>query len=255
VSLRRSSHMAKPLRFLIGAFILLLGACSTRGTGPTTGPRTLPVDSARILERAIADARPAYATQAQALGAGVYQRPMLAATPPRPPEQPVHRAEPIPAPRAESPAAPVPPPAPRAPAGAEPTVRRNASPVALLGDETNSAPRPEVSPQVALEHPALSGVAPGAAGDLPAEDRTPGRAVEEERYVIQVAAFRDLTSARRALSDVERALPSLSAGIEEEDGIYRVVVGGWPREAVARERLPAIRESFPTAWVRNRAVP
>ena len=85
---------------LLAGVALMSGACAPRGAPPAP-PRPLSADSLAVLEEAVRRARPAYATQAEALRAGVYGvrgEPVAERAP---------RAEPAPAPRpAQAPNAP-----------------------------------------------------------------------------------------------------------------------------------------------------
>lgn len=54
--------------------LLASGCTSAAGRPPATGPRALSPDSAALLAEAIRQAKPAFATQYEALGAGLYAR-------------------------------------------------------------------------------------------------------------------------------------------------------------------------------------
>lgn len=84
---------------LLTALFLLASAACGGGRAPRSGPRPLPADSAAMLERAVKRARPAFATQDEALRAGAYRMAVEAAPPV--PEQ----AEPAPLPPAPAAAA------------------------------------------------------------------------------------------------------------------------------------------------------
>ncbi len=289
----------------LAAAALLLAGCGAR-SAPAAAPtaRPLPADSARLLELAIVSARPAYATQEQALAAGVYRGAALASA---------ARANP-PTDRRPSAAAPAPTtPAPETPVRNSPVRQappvevapRASSPVALLGEETDAlsadasstapggvasmeqrveaATAPSLWPERldprgggvgadvradAARHDSRSGEPgvtdglvtlrqPTVADEQPEERSGPigADAAASGRFVVQIAAFRDLSSAERALADAGRLLTSLPTAIEREAGVFRVIAGGWEDESAARARLPEVRQRYPTAWVRPRTLP
>lgn len=153
----------------LAAFLVLLLAGSACAPRRTAAPRArLSPDSAAALEKAVRMARPAFATQEEALRSGAY----LAA-----------------------------------PAGAPPE-----APIDLLG----------------VAHPG---------------------------YVIQIAAYRDRPTAERAARDAGTRFPELEVVIEEGAGHFRVALAGWRSSEEARTALMRVRESYPDAWLRDRAVP
>jgi hypothetical protein len=229
--------------------VLLAGCAAGRGPDASPTTRVISSDSMRILERAIADARPAYETQGQALAAGVYGGTVLAAG---------RTVEPLAPPRTID-ASPVAPPR-----------HVDASPVALLGESAEDspeptrppvpiaaatqpgAPRPTPAPGVEAEPPALE---PNPRRDGPAPSTGPGAPVPGGRFTIQIAAFRDPESAARVAREAGSRVADLKLTVEPDDGLFRVVAGGWNSEAEARSRLPELRGAYPSAWVRERPVP
>jgi cell division septation protein DedD len=103
------SRSALRLSALVLAAVLA-GACASVGTPPAP-PRPLSADSLALLEEAVQRARPAYATQAEALRAGIYGRRAEAAAPVQamPRDPPAEPRPPAPA--------PVPVPVPGSPGG------------------------------------------------------------------------------------------------------------------------------------------
>jgi cell division septation protein DedD len=80
-------------------------------------------------------------------------------------------------------------------------------------------------------------------------------AAARAEYVVQIAAFQDLSSAERAASTARRDLPGLVVRIDQDAGLFRVSIGRWLDAAAAGLRLHEIREFYPSAWVRVRSVP
>lgn len=205
---------------------LLLSGCAPGRTPPAATLRSLPADSAQILARALASARPAYSTQEEALRAGVYRA--AGTTRSADASQSVSSAGPV----ASAPAAATVPPSAAGtpertdPERTDPAVRTRTPPAAEDAGPT-SRPRSEGS----------------------------GPTLRGSGYVVQVAAFRDLPSATRTALEAGRSLPGLEVAVEEDQGLFRVVLGGWPDEESARERLVSVRQLYPSAWVRRRAVP
>jgi cell division protein FtsN len=200
----------------------VLGGCSAEPPA-RMGPRVLPADSAAILATAVQRARPAYETQAEALRSGVYR------------SAPPVTAPPITAPPVTAPAA-------TAPAGAAPQVAppREPSPV-----------NPPVAPTRGQDDAV---VRRQQTSDPPPVTSNRSEAARAE-YVVQIAAFRDLSSAERAAATARRDLPGMVVRIDEDTGLFRVSVGRWLDLAAAGLRLDEIREFYPSAWVRARPVP
>jgi hypothetical protein len=157
-------------RFLLWLSVIGLGACSSGHAPAASGPRALPPDSAAILSAAIALARPAFATQEEALASAFY--------------------------------APSP------------------------GLTASSNPRPDRS-------------ARGQGGS----------------YVIQIAAYRDWSTAQSAADHVRRQFPELEVRIDPAADVLRVSVGGWASPGAARTMLASVRSYYPDAWVRVRPSP
>lgn len=203
--------------------LILLAGCATARPTPRT---TLPADSAELLQAALARARPGFASQADALRAGVYDAsgPRLAGVPAPEPGRIGVRAAP-------------------------PAVERPVEETAL--EEARAAPAPE--PVVEPEHPegAPPEGSPTPAG-APATEPSAARGV---RYVVQVGAFRSMEEAVAETRDAASAFPGLRAEVEHADGWYRLVLRGWPDRSSAEARLGAIRARYPDAWVRSAPIP
>jgi cell division septation protein DedD len=208
----------RPASLALG--LVLLAGCAGRAPTPTGG-RSLPADSAAMLARALERARPAFRTQEEALRSGVYQPParVYAADSPAEPPRAAPSAERLAAERAAQPSAPpsTPPSTPPA-APSQPPL------------EARPIPLPAARP----------------------DETTPSGSLE---YVVQVAAFREVISAARALGEARRVLPDLPARVDEQDGLFRVSIGSWQTDSDAQRRLDEIRALFPSAWVRPRTVP
>jgi cell division protein FtsN len=116
-----------------------------------------------------------------------------------------------------------------------------------------AAPNPAVPPAAPAQRP----------DDVMVRQRSsePGRVTGDRsgatraEYVVQIAAFHDLSSAERAATLARRNLPGIPVRIDEDAGLYRVSMGRWLDAAAAGLRLDEIREFYPSAWVRLRAVP
>jgi|GEM_PF-2967704 len=120
---------------------------------------------------------------------------------------------------------------------ARPAAADRASPVAP--PRTTPSPAPPASSPRTIPSPAPSPAQPPRFG----------------QYVVQVAAFSDLASAQRAAIEARRTLPDLATHVEEQNGLFRVSVGSWSDTDTAEASLSRIRELYPSAWVRARAVP
>jgi hypothetical protein len=94
-----SSGSLRSAGILFLAAALLAGCGAPQAPAARPGPRTLPPDSAALLREAIRQARPAYATQNEALRAGIYAPPALAqrSAPPLMPSAPAPAPHAVPA--------------------------------------------------------------------------------------------------------------------------------------------------------------
>jgi hypothetical protein len=207
---------------IVVAAALLVGACGGRAATPvSSSARPLPVDSARLLERAIAAARPAYPTQEQAIAAGAYRGILLAeAARPAPQPVPVTPAASAPARVTVAPPPAAAPPTPTVAAEAQPRaevewhapVREAPAGVTLLGDEEAPPARPTNAAEAA--HGGSRTPAPPAQSRLPAAPTPP--------VVDAPAADRAAPSQRGVAAERGSALPA-----PDDEGVG-------PGEAAAR---------------------
>ncbi|CAN5755943.1 hypothetical protein BH23GEM8_BH23GEM8_18450 [soil metagenome] len=89
----------------------------------------------------------------------------------------------------------------------------------------------------------------------PQSEITDPSAAARPEYVVQIAAFHDLSSAERAATIARRDLPGIPVRIDRESGLFRVSIGRWLDAEAAGLRLDEIREFYPSAWVRIRSLP
>ncbi len=89
----------------------------------------------------------------------------------------------------------------------------------------------------------------------PQSEITDPSAAARPEYVVQIAAFHDLSSAERAASIARRNLPEMPVRIDQDANLFRVSIGRWLDAASAGFRLDEIREFYPSAWVRVRSLP
>jgi cell division protein FtsN len=119
------------------------------------------------------------------------------------------------------------------------------------------APRPTLPPATTPVAPARR-PEDAVARQQPSDPRPAAAdrsAAARAEYVVQIAAFYDISSAERAAATARRDLPGFMVRIDEDAGLFRVSMGRWLDAAAAGLRLDEIRGFYPSAWVRLRPLP